>query len=86
MRPRSRLSIKEVRIKVPPGSSSGRRIRLRGKGFPSTTEKPGDLFAEIRIVVPEELSARERELFDLLADDSEFARLAIETENDDPRD
>lgn len=63
---------REVRIKVPPGSSSGRRIRLRGKGFPSTTEKPGDLFAEIRIVVPEELSARERELFDKLAEESKF--------------
>jgi curved DNA-binding protein len=63
---------KEVRIKVPPGSSSGRRIRLGGKGFPSTTDKPGDLYAEIRIVVPEKLSERERELFDELAEDSKF--------------
>ena len=63
---------KEVRIKVPPGSSSGRRIRLRGKGFPSTSEKPGDLYAEIRIVVPEKLSKRERELFDQLAEESKF--------------
>jgi curved DNA-binding protein len=62
----------EVRIKVPPGSSSGRRIRLRGKGFPGTAEKPGDLYAEIRIVVPEKLSARERELFDELAAESKF--------------
>ena len=48
------------------------QCRLRGKGFPSTTEKPGDLFAEIRIVVPEKLSGRERELFDQLADESKF--------------
>jgi curved DNA-binding protein len=56
-----------VRVRIPPGSSSGRRIRLRGKGLPKPGGEPGDLYAEIRIVVPETLSERERELYRELA-------------------
>ena len=56
-----------LRVRIPPGSSSGRRIRLRGKGLPKPGGEPGDLFAEIRIVVPETLSERERELYQELA-------------------
>ena len=55
-------------VKVPPGSSSGRVIRLRGQGFPSPGGGKGDLLAEIRIVVPGELSARERQLYEELAE------------------
>jgi len=66
-----------VRVKIPAGSSTGRKIRLRGRGLPqaggSTGEKDrGDLLAEIRIVVPETLSERERELFEQLAEASSF--------------
>lgn len=62
----------DVTIKVPPGSSSGRKIRLRGKGFPEAGGGTGDLFAEIRIAVPDPLTDRERELFESLATESEF--------------
>lgn len=61
-----------VRVRIPPASSSGRKIRLRGKGFPAGGGERGDLYAEIRIVLPEELSGRERELFQQLAAASEF--------------
>lgn len=61
-----------VKVKVPPGSSSGRKIRLRGKGFPDARRGPGNLYAEIRIVVPERLSAQERRLFEELAQVSQF--------------
>ena len=61
----------EVTVRIPAGSSSGRTIRLRGKGFPSPNG-PGDLFAEIRIVVPPESSSRERELWEELEKASEF--------------
>ena len=61
-----------VHVKVPPGSSSGRKIRLRGKGFPDTKGGHGDLYADIRIVVPERLSAQERKLFEELARVSSF--------------
>jgi len=57
-----------VHVKVPAGSSSGRRIRLRGKGFPGKGGQRGDLYAEVRIVVPEKLTAEQRELFQKLAE------------------
>ena len=61
-----------VTVKVPAGASTGRRIVLRGKGFPNPKGKPGDLYAEIKIMVPETLSDRERALFQELADISSF--------------
>jgi curved DNA-binding protein len=62
----------EVTVRIPPGSSSGRRIRLRGRGFPDSNGSNGDLLAEIRIVVPEELTDQEREGFEQLAKSSDF--------------
>lgn len=61
-----------VTIRVPAGTSSGRKIRLRGKGFPATKGEAGDLFAEIEIVVPKTLSDDERKLFEQLAEVSAF--------------
>ncbi|MEA2560160.1 MAG: curved DNA-binding protein [Acidobacteriota bacterium] len=61
-----------VRVKIPAGSSTGRKIRLRGRGLPQAGGDKGDLLAEIRIVVPEKLSERERELFEQLAEASDF--------------
>jgi len=62
----------EVKVKVPAGSSSGRRLRLRGQGMPNPRGQPGDLYAEVRIMVPRRLSDRERELFEELAKVSDF--------------
>src|SRR5262245_36282293 len=62
-----------VNVKIPAGSSSGRKIRLKGKGFPDPRSSPGDLYAEISIRVPQTLSAEERELFEQLAQVSHFA-------------
>ena len=61
-----------VTVKIPPGSSSGRRIRLRGKGFPKSSGPPGDLLAEIKIAVPRDLSSNERELLKKLSEISDF--------------
>jgi curved DNA-binding protein len=61
-----------VRVKIPAGSSTGKKIRLRGRGLPQAGGEKGDLIAEIRIVVPETLSERERELFEQLAEASSF--------------
>jgi curved DNA-binding protein len=62
----------EAKVKVPPGSSTGRRLRLRGEGMPNPKGKPGDLYAEIKIMVPPKPTARERELFEQLAAVSTF--------------
>lgn len=57
-----------VELKVPAGSSSGRRLRLRGRGLPHPRGGAGDLYAEVRIVVPQRVSDAERELWQRLAD------------------
>jgi curved DNA-binding protein len=54
-------------VKVPAGSSSGRKLRLRGQGIAG-----GDLYAVVQIHVPKRLSSEERELFERLADVSDF--------------
>jgi len=59
-----------VRVKIPAGSSSGRKIRLRGRGLSQPGGEKGDLLAEIRIVIPERLTDRERELYEQLAEAS----------------
>jgi len=48
-----------VNLKVPAGVSSGQRLRLKGKGL----AHKGDLLAQIKIVIPKELSAEQKRLF-----------------------
>jgi curved DNA-binding protein len=62
----------EAKVKVPPGSSSGRRLRLRGRGLPNPRGGAGDLYAEVQIVVPPAPSADEQRLFEQLATVSTF--------------
>ncbi|MGZ4563578.1 MAG: DnaJ C-terminal domain-containing protein [Mycobacterium sp.] len=62
----------EAKVKVPRGSSTGRRLRLRGEGMPNPRGRNGDLYAEIKVVVPPKPTARERELFEQLAAESTF--------------
>jgi curved DNA-binding protein len=65
-------------VTVPPGTSSGRRLRLRGKGLPNPKGKPGDLYAEVRIVVPDRVSDDERRLWEQLARESDFDPRRVE--------
>lgn len=41
-----------VELRVPEGTSSGRKLRLRGKGLRDEAGREGDLYAIVRIVVP----------------------------------
>ncbi|MFJ8826552.1 DnaJ C-terminal domain-containing protein [Streptomyces sp. NPDC102467] len=61
-----------AKVTVPKASSSGRRLRLRGEGMPNPRGTDGDLYAEVRIMVPPDLTDRERELFEELAAVSTF--------------
>lgn len=56
----------DVDLTLPPGSSSGRVLRLRGQGWPSADGKRGDAFAEVNVYVPSELSPGQRELYEKL--------------------
>jgi curved DNA-binding protein len=62
----------EARLKVPAGSSCGRKLRLRHRGMPNPRGEAGDLYAEVRILVPSKLSDEERRLFEELAKVSDF--------------
>lgn len=56
----------EVKMTLPPGQSSGQRLRLKGKGMPRRGEGKGDLYAELKVVVPKELSEEQKRLFEEL--------------------
>ena len=58
---------KRIAMKVPPLTQSGKSIKLKGLGMPSMDGKTkGDLVAKVRLVIPEAISDRERELFEQL--------------------
>ena len=59
-------------VTVPAGTSCGRRLRLRGRGLPNPKGEPGDLYAEARIMVPQQPTQQEQELFEQLAAVSSF--------------
>lgn len=61
-----------VTLKVPPGTQTGRKLRLKGKGLPNSKGAPGNLYAIVSIMVPKEVSHRERELFEELSKVSGF--------------
>ena len=50
-----------VQLAIPPGTSSGRTLRVKGKGLPAK-DGPGDLYATVRIVLPEQGDAELEEL------------------------
>ena len=61
-----------VNLKIPPGTTTGRRLRLGKKGLPKPGGGEGDLYAIVQIVNPTVLSDRERELFKELGENSRF--------------
>lgn len=49
-----------ITLTIPPGTSSGKRLRVKGHGVDPKGENPGDLYAEVQIVLPEGLSEEDR--------------------------
>lgn len=62
----------DVRLKVPPGTSSGQQMRIAGRGLPRPQGGEGDLFIAAQIAVPAQISERERGLYQALAEGSDF--------------
>jgi curved DNA-binding protein len=60
-----------VNIKIPAGTQSGQRLRVRGRGL-GKEDARGDLFVVTRIEVPEQVSEGERKLWEQLAKESGF--------------
>lgn len=61
-----------VRLKVPPGTHAGQKLRLAKRGLPKPSAGAGDLYAVVQITVPGVISDRERALYKQLADVSHF--------------
>lgn len=56
-------------LRLPPGTRSGTVLRLRGQGVPNLGRRGrGDLYVEVDLVVPTEMSKKERALVEELAD------------------
>ncbi len=53
----------QVNLKVPPGSHSGSKLRLREKGFPQKNKSRGDQYVRLVIDTPADLSEKEMELY-----------------------
>jgi DnaJ-class molecular chaperone len=67
-----------VALKVPPGTTDGRTLRVRGKGAPRLSGGGhGDLLACVRVMVPAKLSTEERELVEKLGKSQSDPRRAL---------
>src|SRR6201982_3337189 len=56
-----------VRLKIPPGTQGGQRLRLRERGLPSASGTRGNLYVDVQINVPRKLTEREKEIWRELA-------------------
>ncbi|WP_297527739.1 DnaJ C-terminal domain-containing protein [Thiohalobacter sp.] len=59
-----------VDLKIPAGSQSGQKLRLKGRGLPGKT--PGDQYVVLKIVVPRKLDDKGRALFEQMAREIPF--------------
>jgi molecular chaperone DnaJ len=60
-----------VKLKLPAGTQDGKRLKVRREGIPRASRggEPGDLVVRIRIVVPQRVTRREREILEVLAEE-----------------
>lgn len=64
------------RVKVPAGSQSGKQMRLRGKGMPALRGGgPGDMFIELAVETPVNLTSRQKDLL------KEFEKISEDNDN-----
>ena len=59
----------KVKLKIPPGTQNGTKVRLKGKGFPVYKQEGhyGDLYITYQVKIPSNLSEKEKELFTQLS-------------------
>jgi DnaJ-class molecular chaperone len=63
------LLTETIDLKVPPGTGSGRKLRVTGQGVTDAAGRTGDFYAVIQIVAPEDPSPRASELLAELSDE-----------------
>jgi curved DNA-binding protein len=57
---------KTINVPIAAGTSSGKKLRLKGLGAPSSSGGKGDFYVQIEIEVPKSLSAEQKRLFEQL--------------------
>lgn len=63
----------KAKIKIPPGTQSGKIFRLKGKGFPAVNSyERGDQLIHINVWTPQHISAEEKEVLEKLQDSPNF--------------
>ena len=63
---------KNLALKIPPETQNGKVFRLAGQGMPEIgKDKKGDLFAKVKVILPENLTDHEKELFRQLKEASQ---------------
>jgi len=71
-----------VKVKIPPGSQSASKFRLRGKGMPALRGgAPGDLFVQANVETPVNLTKAQQELLHQFDDASEAKKTSPESES-----
>jgi curved DNA-binding protein len=75
------LKGRTLALTIPPGTQGGRVFRLAGQGMPRSGGGFGDLHARVRLRLPEQLSAEQRELFERLRASENGATAAERSED-----
>ncbi|MDO9574707.1 MAG: J domain-containing protein [Candidatus Contubernalis sp.] len=57
-----------VRVKIPPRTHSGHKMRLRGKGMPKKDGSRGDYYLRVMVDIPQEVTSQEEELYRKLSE------------------
>ena len=57
-----------IGVKIPPKTSSGQMLRLKGLGLPKKDGGKGNLNIRIKIIIPKDLTDKEIDLYKKLAD------------------
>ncbi|QBD77604.1 J domain-containing protein [Ktedonosporobacter rubrisoli] len=67
---------RQLMLRIPEGTANGRTFRLRGQGMPQLGQKDqqGDLYAEVSVILPAQLSPEQRRLFEAFADSLDTER------------
>ena len=61
-----------VKIKIAPGTQSGQKLRVRGRGLPQRAGERGDLLVVTRITTPAKISETEKKLWEQIQRESKF--------------
>ncbi|MCL4136041.1 UNVERIFIED_CONTAM: hypothetical protein GTU68_040141 [Idotea baltica] len=62
----------KIKVKVPKGSNSGKKLRIKGKGLSNKGKNPGDLYIKLEVVIPENPNSKEEELYQQIEEASNF--------------